>query len=57
MHFGRDLGAKMREKPMPKQCQKHVAIDLEVEVAKTQKNDTPRDAFAVFSSQVGSKIH
>ena len=37
MHFGRDLGAKMGEKTMQKRCQKHVGIDLEVEVAKTKK--------------------
>ena len=35
MHFGRDVGAKMDEKSMPKWCQKHVGIDLEVELAKT----------------------
>ena len=35
MHFGRDVGAKMDEKSMPKLCQKHVGIDLEVELAKT----------------------
>ena len=35
MHFGRDLGAKMGEKSMQKRCQKHVGIDLEVELAKT----------------------
>ena len=47
MLFGRDFGAKRGEKPMPKQCQKHVAIDLEVEVAKTQKM-TPLPAFLLF---------
>ena len=47
MHFERDLGAKMEEKSMPKRCQKHVAIDLEGEVAKTQKL-TPLTAFLVF---------
>ena len=51
MHFGRDLGAKICEKPMPKQCQKHVAIDLEVEVAKTQKL-TPLIAFLMFFQSV-----
>ena len=35
MRFGRDLGAKMGENSMRKQCQKHVGIDLEVELAKT----------------------
>ena len=35
MHFGKDLGAKMDEKSMQKRCQKHVGIDLEVELAKT----------------------
>ena len=35
MHFGRDVGAKMDEKSMPKWCQKHVGIDLEVELPKT----------------------
>ena len=35
MHFGRDLGAKMEEKSVQKRCQKHVGIDLEVELAKT----------------------
>ena len=28
MHFGRDLGAKMEEKSMPKRCQKHVDLIL-----------------------------
>ena len=35
MRFGRDLGAKMEEKSVQKRCQKHVGIDLEVELAKT----------------------
>ena len=35
MRFGKDLGAKMEEKPMQQRCQKHVEIDLEVELAKT----------------------
>ena len=35
MHFGRDFGAKMEEKSVQKRCQKHVGIDLEVELAKT----------------------
>jgi len=35
MHLGWDLGVKMEEKSMQKRCQKHVGIDLEVEVAKT----------------------
>ena len=35
MHFGRDVGTKTDEKSMPKWCQKHVGIDLEVELAKT----------------------
>ena len=35
MHFGSDFEAKMGEKSMPKRCQKHVGIDLEVELAKT----------------------
>ena len=39
MRFGRDFGAKKEEKSMQKRCQKHVAIDLEVEVAKTKKSD------------------
>ena len=47
MHFGRDLGAKIEEKSIQKRCQKHVGIDLEVEVAKTQKL-TPLVAFLVF---------
>ena len=47
MHFGRDLGAKMGETSMQKRCQKHVGIDLEVQVAKTQKL-TPLTAFLVF---------
>ena len=47
MHFGRDLGAKIEEKSIPKRCQKHVGIDLEVEPAKTQKM-TPLTAFFVF---------
>ena len=47
MHFGKDLGAKMEEKSMQKRCQKHVGIDLEVQVAKTQKL-TPLIAFLVF---------
>ena len=37
MHVGRDLGAKMGEKSMPKRCQKHVGIDLEVELVKKIK--------------------
>ena len=47
MRFGMDLGAKMGEKSMQKRCQKHVGIDLEVQVAKTQKL-TPLTAFLVF---------
>ena len=47
MHFGRDLGTKIEEKSMQKRCQKHVGIDLEVQVAKTQKL-TPLTAFLVF---------
>ena len=35
MHLGRDFGAKMEEKSVQKRCQKHVGIDLEVELAKT----------------------
>ena len=35
MHFGRDFGAKMEAKSVQKRCQKHVGIDLEVELAKT----------------------
>ena len=34
-HFGRELGAKMEEKSVQKQCQKHVGIDLEVNLPKT----------------------
>ena len=37
----------MGEKSMQKRCQKHVGIDLEVQVAKTQKL-TPLTAFLVF---------
>ena len=44
MHFGKDFGAKKEETSMQKQCQKHVAIDLEVEVAKTKKM-TPSKCF------------
>ena len=47
MHFGRDFGTKINEKSMPKRCQKHVGIDLEVEPAKTQKM-TPLTAFLMF---------
>jgi len=47
MRFGRDLGAKMAEKSMQKRCQNHVEIDLEVQVAKTQKL-TPLITFLVF---------
>ena len=47
MHFGKDLGAKMGEKSMQKRCQKHVGMDLEVQVAKTQKL-TPLTAFLMF---------
>ena len=53
MHFGRDLGAKMGEKSMQKRCQKHVGIDLEVQVAKTQKL-RPLTAFLVFLQVFGS---
>ena len=35
MHFGMDVGAKVEEKSMQKRRQKHVGIDLEVELAKT----------------------
>ena len=35
MHFESDLGAEMEEKLMQRRCQKHVGIDLEVELAKT----------------------
>ena len=55
MHFGRDSGAKMSEKSMQKRCQKHVGIDLEVQVAKTQKL-TPLTAFLkVFHVKLGPK--
>ena len=55
MHFGRDLGAKMEEKSIPKRCQKRVGIDLEVKVAKTQKL-TPLTAFLkVFQVKLGPK--
>ena len=55
MHFGRDLGGKMGEKSMQKRCQKHVGIDLEVQVAKTQKL-TPLTAFLkVFQVKLGPK--
>ena len=55
MHFGKDLGAKMEEKSMQKRCQKHVGIDLEVQVAKTQKL-TPLTAFLkVFQVKLGPK--
>ena len=47
MHFGRDLGSNMGEKSMQKRCQKHVGIDLEVQVAKTQKL-IPLTAFLMF---------
>ena len=46
-HFGRNLGAKMGENSMQKRCQKHVGIDLEVQVARTQKL-TPLITFLVF---------
>ena len=55
MHFGRDLGAKMGENLIPKRCRKHVGIDLEVEVAKTQKM-TPLTAFLLlFRFKLGPK--
>ena len=47
MRFGRDFGAKMGENSMQKRCQKHVGIDLEVELAKTLKM-TPLAAFLLF---------
>ena len=47
MYFGRDFGTKMEEKTIRKRCQKHVGIDLEVELAKIQKM-TPLIAFLVF---------
>ena len=47
MNFGRDFGAKMEEKSIQKRCQKHVGIDLEVELAKTQKM-IPLTAFWLF---------
>ena len=47
MHFGRDLGTKMEEKSMRKRYQKHVGIDLEVQIAKTQKL-TPLITFLLF---------
>ena len=57
MHFGWDLGAKIEEKSMQKRCQKHVGIDLEAQVAKTQKLTPLIPFFGVFSSEVGSQIH
>ena len=57
MHFGRDLGAKMGEKSMPKRRQKHVGIDLDEEVAKTQKLTPVTAFFIVFSGEVVSQIH
>ena len=47
MRFGRDLGAKMEEKSLQKRCQKHVGIDLEVELAKTWKT-IPLTVFLLF---------
>ena len=47
MRFRRDLGAKKVEKSMQKRYQKHVAVDLEVEVAKTKKI-IPLTMFLVF---------
>ena len=47
MHFGRDLGTKMNEKSLQKRCQKHVGIDLEVEVANTQQM-IPLTSFLIF---------
>ena len=35
MHFGRELGAEVEEKSIQKRCQKHVGIDLEVNLKKT----------------------
>ena len=55
MHLGRDLGAKMEEKSMQKRYQKHVGIDLEVEVAKTWKM-IPLTAFLLlFQVKLGPK--
>ena len=47
MHFGRDCGAKMEEKSAQKRSQKHVGIDLEVELAKSWKM-TPLATFLPF---------
>ena len=55
MRFGRDLGAKMGEKSMQKRCQKHVGIDLEVQVAKTQKLTPLIAVFAFLQVKLGPK--
>ena len=55
MHLGRDVGAKMEEKSMRKRCQKHVGIDLEVEVAKTQKLTPLTTFFVFFQVKLGPK--
>ena len=54
-HFGKDLGAKIGEKSMQKRCQKHVGIDLEVEVAKTQKLITLIAFLMFFQVKLGPK--
>ena len=55
MHFGKDFGAKIEEKSIQKRCQKHVGIDLEVKVTKTQKL-TPLTAFLkVFQVKLDPK--
>ena len=55
MRFGRDFGTKKDEKSMQKRCQKHVAIDLEVEVAKTQKLTPLIRYLILFQIKLGPK--
>ena len=55
MHFGRDLGAQIEEKSIQKWCQKHVGIDLEVEVAKTEQMTPLIPFLTVFLIKLGPK--
>ena len=45
----------MREKSMQIRCQKHVGIDLEVQVAKTQKLTPLTTLFIFFQVKLGPK--
>ena len=57
MHFGRDLGAKMREKTDAKTVSKTRCNRSWSKSSENTKTDTPRKVFNTFSNSVGSQLH